>query len=170
MSQEKSFLKKIATDIKAKELLKGLKKTSSDEEAAEECVDIAQKLGFDISKEKFLNLFKIKEAIQKKKTEDAEAAVKEALSEGDVESVAGGDSICYDTYLPGENCYFTDECNVVLLSYEEQPAINIPAQGDDECTGSYITYHQKDGWENWIEDFDDMAHYDGRKNDQSDYI
>ena len=28
---------------------------------------------------------------------------------------------------------------------------------------SYIMMHQKDGWDVWIEDFDDMGYYDGRK-------
>ena len=36
MAQEKEFLERIATDPAAKELLNGLKKTSGDEEAAEE--------------------------------------------------------------------------------------------------------------------------------------
>ena len=161
MSQEKNFLKKITTDIKAKELLKGLKNTSSDEEAAEECVGIAQKLGFNISKDKFLLLFKLKERIQKRKTEKAEAELKESLDSASLDAVAGGDEICYDTYTPGENCYFTDECNIVLLSYSEQPAVNIPAEGEDACTKSYITMYQSDGWNVWIEDFNEMNQYGG---------
>ena len=157
MAQEKEFLERIATDPAAKELMKGLKKTSGDEEAAEECVKVAEKLGYNISKEKILELIKINEKLQQEKAATAETAVKKALSEEELDAVAGGDSICYDTYMPDENCLLIDECNMVFRSYDELPAISTLDDGAIECNQSHINLYQDDGWVNWIEDWHELS-------------
>ena len=69
----------------------------------------AKKLGYDISKEKILDLIKMKEKIQREKAAKAETVIKKALSEEELDAVAGGNSICYDTYMPDENCLLIDE-------------------------------------------------------------
>jgi len=156
MSQERDFLKAIMTDLRAKDLIKKIKR-STDEEMAEEYVRVADKLGFSISKEKFLQLFKLKAKHQQNEAQKAEEEVKTALDKEDLDVVAGGDSVCYDTYVAGENCYFTDQCNIILLSYSDQPAVPVDyMENGDDCMSGHITVIRDDGWNIWIEDQDEL--------------
>lgn len=120
MAQEREFLKRILTDPGAKELLKEIESTAGGEETAEKLVSAAKELGFDISKEKFLELVRLKEEEQKRRTESAQSQVKAAIGEKELDTVAGGgeEDECSDTYVIGENCWFNDSCDYVLRLYE----------------------------------------------------
>ena len=119
MSEMKDFLTALVKNPEAKELLKGLKEPSGAEEAAELYADIAAKTGTSISKDAILAILKEKEAIQQARSAKAEGAVRQALEENDLESVAGGANPgCDDTHSPGEWCWFTDSCSFVISYYD----------------------------------------------------
>lgn len=162
MAQEQEFLKKVMTDSSVKELMKEIENTHGDEEAAEKLVRAAKKMGFDISKEKFLELIHLKEAVQREKTQNTETKVKTALDEEALDAVSGGDSICADTYQPGENCWFVDQCDIVLRSYDEQPAVPVTADEND-CKEGYIRYEYED-WVIGVENINETDRLDGGKN------
>ena len=61
MSEIKDFLETLGKDPKAKELLKGLKEPANTEEAAEQYLVIAEKLGCSVTKESILGFLKKKE-------------------------------------------------------------------------------------------------------------
>ena len=128
MNEGKEFLKAIATDPKAKELLKGLKEPATAEEAAEQYGIIAEKLGLNVSRETILEYVNIREKMQQKQTAKAESEVKTALDENELDSVAGGgdgaDNGCDSTTKDADEewCWFSDACNYVISFYEKIPA------------------------------------------------
>ena len=90
MNEADVFLKALRTDPKAKELLKESGEPANAEEAAEQYAAIAEKLGFDVKKENILRFLNAKEKLHQAQTMNAESAVKEALDEEALDSVAGG--------------------------------------------------------------------------------
>ena len=116
------FLLALKQDDKAKELLKDQPKPASDEEAAGVYASIAEKMGFQVTKEDIVEGLKGLEKIQRTKTD---ADVKQALDEDMLEQVAGGgaDPRCSDTFSRGEWCWFTDSCAYIITSYGDDPAV-----------------------------------------------
>jgi len=127
MNEIKEFLKAIVTDPRAKELLKGMKEPATTEEAVEQYVMIAKKLGLSISREAILEYVSIREKVQQKQTAKAESEVKTALDEDALDSVAGGgdgdNSGCDSTTKDADEewCWFSDACNHVVTFYETVP-------------------------------------------------
>ena len=122
MNEIKEFLKALTSDPRAKELLQGMKEPASMEETAEQYGIIAEKLGFSISRENILEYLNIREKMQKEQTANAEGAVKTALSEEDLQSVAGGIyTNCSSTSQPADKewCWFSDACHYVINFYED---------------------------------------------------
>lgn len=126
MEKMKEFLKALVTDPKAKELLSGMKESDSMETNAEQYHQIAEALGFSISKEQLLAFLQAKEETHKAYAARAEETVKKALEEAELNAVAGGRdgkvTECQDTFSPGEWCTITDSCSYVIRFYDD-PAI-----------------------------------------------
>ena len=127
MNEVKEFLKALATDPKAKELRKGMKEPASTEEAAEQYITIAEKMGFSVTKESILEFLTVMEKKQQAQAAKAQNEIKAALNEDDLESVAGGvegknenNSGCESTTKSAEEewCWFSDACNYVVNYYE----------------------------------------------------
>ena len=143
MSEMKDFLTALVKNPEAKELLKGLKEPSGAEEAAELYADIAAKTGTSISKDAILAILKEKEAIQQARSAKAEGAVRQALEENDLESVAGGANPgCDDTHSPGEWCWFTDSCEFVI-SYYDNPACKLDSYNYPVKPKTYSTIEEE---------------------------
>ena len=129
------FLLALKQDDRAKELLKNHPKPESDEEAAGVYASIAEKMGFQVTKEDIVEGLKGLEKIQRTKTD---ADVKQALDEDALEQVAGGgaDPRCSDTFSRGEWCWFTDSCSYVINSYSDQSYAKVTEEiiGGEEWT------------------------------------
>ena len=129
MGDIKKFLKTLATDPKARELLKG-SSASTIEEIAKVYAGAAKELGFQVEKAELVKFLEAEEKYSKEKAAKAEQTVKEALNEDELETVAGGG--CADTFAPGEWCFFTDSCSVVINYYTDKDAANYNVEGTCE--------------------------------------
>ena len=117
-------------------------------------MNLAGELGFDLTKESILDFLKFREEVNREKAAKAENKVMEALEESDLDKVAGGTlSICTSTYNPGENCYFTDDCNIIWNHYD--PMYDVQPDDPVVCKNNTENPHymQEDGylpgWEVW---------------------
>lgn len=154
MNRLKEFFTVIRQDPKAKELMKSVGEPKSAEEAEEQYAAIAEKLGYDLSVEEIRHVLQAMESSQKARTGSAEDAVKASLDENDLNAVAGGGgpefSDCEMTHHPGEWCWMTDSCSMIINFYEGLP--------DDvdvvTCMNNTTTYHLKakedyEDWDTW---------------------
>ena len=118
--QIKEFLKTLTTDPRARELLKGRKEPKNGKEAIQQYAEIAKELGIKVSQKGLEAFLEFREKLQRKKTEEAGNAVKVALSENTLNSVAGGwNEDCVVSYEKGEWCWLSDSCAVVITSYSK---------------------------------------------------
>ena len=115
------FLKTLVTDLRARELLKGRKEPKDGKEAIRQYAEIAKELGISVSQKGLEAFLEAREKLQRKKTEEAGSAVKEALGEDSLSSVAGGDDICSSTYELDEWCWFSDSCSAIITGYTLAP-------------------------------------------------
>ena len=128
----KEFLKILTTDPEAKELLKARKEQADGKEAIAQYAEIAKELGLSVSQEELETYLKRSEKVQQKLTEQAGNTVKEALSDENLEEVAGGAiHHCEDTYAEGEWCWVTDSCWLVISWYDD-PKPKVIIDYDDE--------------------------------------
>lgn len=123
----KEFLKTITSDPKALELLKSGKEPANVDEAIARYSEIAKELGLDVKQDELAAFLHMREKVQKKLTEEAGAAVKEALDENGLENVAGGADgegepagNCASTMIIGEWCWLSDYCSVVINTYHSE--------------------------------------------------
>ena len=126
----------------SEKLFKVAKEPASIEEAAELYADIAAKTGTSIPKDAILAFLKEKEVSQQAQSAKAEGAVKQALDEEALDAVAGGDggyvkhnTACDTTFDPGEWCWFSDSCSLVISYYDDgvgAPINTKPWTEDDE--------------------------------------
>ena len=127
MSDIYDSLKALSKNEEAKKLFKEAKEPAGIEEAAGLYADIAAKTGFSISKDAIMEFLKENEASRQAQSAKAEGAVKEALDEEALEAVAGGGDYvkqnpgCDTTYDPGEWCWFSDSCSLVISYYSDTP-------------------------------------------------
>ena len=151
MSTVKDFLKELRESPKGMELLNAAKEPANAEEAAQLYADIAEKAGISVSKETICEFLKGKEQIQKAVAAKAEENLKSALSENDLDNVAGGAEIegkqisCKDTFMPGEWCWVSDYCSVVISSYDD---LLIQPNEKDDDTYKFDYFDPGDGWVN----------------------
>ena len=119
MNEAKDFLKTLSQNPKAVEMLKAAGEPASIEEAAALYADVAAQTGISVNKESIQSILDAKEKIQKEKTAKAENAVKEALNESDLESVAGGVvyTNCEAEASSEEWCWFSDACDFAWNFY-----------------------------------------------------
>ena len=141
MNETKEFLVALGKDPQAKKLLKEMKKTANAEETAEQYLSIAEKLGYSVTKESLLGYLKDKEKIIREKTAKAESAVKEALDDETLETVAGGAADpanpgCVSTFVPGEWCWVMDSCWALIISdYTGDDLNEVDTTPNDLCRG-----------------------------------
>ena len=143
MDKVKQFLETVKKDPKARELIKKLKKPKDDQEAAEGYFEIAQALNCDITKEEIAEGLKGAEQALKEKA--AQVAEQVAVSDEELDQVAGGGdgegqvSSCDSSYSPGEWCWFSDSCAFLINDYEHygydpegaRDSFNDPQPGDE---------------------------------------
>ena len=135
MSEIKDFLKALSENPEARKLMQEAKEPANAEEAAALYAEIAEKTGISVTEDAIRKLLEEKEKIQQAATAKAEGAVKESLDLKDLDAVAGGkDPRCEDSFIPGEWCWFSDSCSVIITSYSDQShfADTDIRLGDDE--------------------------------------
>ena len=116
---------KALTSEEGKELLNNAKAPENEEETAELYSSIAEKLGVKAPKGDVLNLLKAKEKVQQSLTEKAAGLVKKALDDDQLTGVAGGAELegkqatCESTFIPGEWCWASDSCSVIITDYSK---------------------------------------------------
>ena len=159
MNEADVFLKALHTDPKAKELLKESGEPANAEEAAEKYAAIAEKLGFDVTKEHLMRFLDAKEKVYQAQAAKAATAVKEALDEDALDSVAGGagdNPECSSTFSPHEWCWVSDSCSWAISTYDVAPV-----QPDENlaCTENVLTIKAENQCmltsDNYWTDFDD---------------
>ena len=155
MSTVKDFLKELRESPKAMELLGAAKEPANAEEAAQLYADIAEKAGISVSKETICEFLKGKERIQKAVAAKAEETLKSALSENELDNVAGGvelegkqETVCKDTFMPGEWCWMSDYCSVVITSYDLGQSEYFDRVEHDVDSEWTVVYHDMDEFNN----------------------
>ena len=105
---------------------------------------MAKELGIDVSREEMMAFVHAKENMQKAQTEKANQTVKEALGDHDLDQVAGGGAnggaliYCKDTFEQGENCWFADDCNMIINDYEGAEGFVFYELVDDVGNGGWM--------------------------------
>ena len=156
MSSIKDFVQALTTNPKAVELLKEAGEPANIEEAAVLYADVAEKAGISVSKETICALLEQKEKIQQELTAKAESAVKEALDENALESVAGGIEgekmdKCASTAIPGEWCWFSDACSLVI-NYYDYPNLKYDEEAYNKAKEKYGGVEDFDSFEVWTKE------------------
>ena len=156
MSEVRDFLEALSKNPEAKKLIREAKEPANVEEAAALYAEIAEKTGVSVTKETIQQILDKKQEIQKAQTAKAENAVKEALNDTALDNVAGGaDGGCSSTAEPGEWCWFSDSCSVVINSYADQ---GIPYD-EDGLNEAY----KKGGWDSQNDKTDWRIFTEGEK-------
>ena len=146
MNPVKNFLDRLTTDPQVKDMMKGMKEPAGAEEAADQYVAVAEKIGIALTREQILGFLKAKEDFQQTLTAKAEEQVeKAALSEENLEAVAGGvgDPRCESTFDKGEWCWFSDSCSVIITGYSaagNNTADNNHDDDDDAMLNAKLSY------------------------------
>ena len=122
MSKESAikFLRELKTNEKAKDLLQGMEKPKSKEDAIKAYAEVAKELGEDISPEDFAQALEKIEAEIHQKTKAVSADMEE-LKDDDLEGVAGGyyhEDGCVETYSIFSSCDKVDYCFFSITYYE----------------------------------------------------
>ena len=110
MEQAKKFFEEILKTDEAKELLASMEKPETDEARIQAYVEVAGKLGVELTAEEILAYFGI--------SDDEELEAGELDDEELAQLVGGGDE-CSSTYLSQENCWWNDGCDIILNSYDD---------------------------------------------------
>ena len=127
MEKVQAFLNALHNDPRVKELAKGIRKPENDRETAEAYLELAKKMGYEITRQEMAEGLKQLEQAQKASTAEAE---KTALAEEELESVAGGnkgDDVpedCDSTYQENEWCWINDSCSYLIVDYSEESCDN----------------------------------------------
>ena len=108
MENAKKFFEELAKTEEAKALLAEVAKTETEEDRSAAFVDVAAKLGVALSAEE------IKEYYVSSCTSDAQE-----IDDKELEQLVGGGehASCQYSYITGENCIFTDQCNKLWQDY-----------------------------------------------------
>ena len=117
----KAFINAIATDPKAKELLKGTAQPEDLDAEIRIYADIARQLGYDVTEEELKAYLEKFTGPLKERTEEAVAGIQE-LPDETLEHVAGGTKEhdnCKDTYRNYENCWVNDGCDSIYHKYSD---------------------------------------------------
>ena len=116
MDKVKECLELVKNDPKGKELAEKLGRPKNDKETVDGYLSVAKELHFSITEAELVE--GLKNLMREQKAQSEKAAEKVGLSEGDLESVAGG-VLCSSTYKDGEVCWFSDSCGFVINHYSE---------------------------------------------------
>ena len=115
MEKIRQMMDTLRKDPRMREMIQGMKQPENAAEAAAAYAKLAKEAGFDISAEEIAEAMKKMEQAQLARSgEAAEKVEKAALTEDDLDQVAGGADGCESTYTPGEWCWFSDSCSAVV--------------------------------------------------------
>lgn len=117
----KAFFEALNSDPRVSELVKSLPNPKNPEDVTKAYVELAGKLGFDVTETEIQAALAQLEAAIKAKTEEAAEKIQQ-LPDEEVSKVAGGSKghwNCKDTFLNGENCTLTDGCDRIFVYYED---------------------------------------------------
>ena len=135
------FLETLRNDPKAKEIMKGMKKPENDGEIIENYLAIAEKTGFDLTREDIQEgVSSLMKEQQARTANTAEQVQKTAISDEALDNVAGGwDPNCDQTYSPGEWCWFTDSCEYLITFYNDTKKISFEDKETEhvDCSGDW---------------------------------
>ena len=115
MEKIQKLLDAIHTNPDAKSLTATMAAPSSHEDIVAGYARMAEAVGFDITPEEISSGIRALEAARRRLTAEAEAKI--ALSDDNLDLVAGGAAQCQETYTPGEWCWYTDSCNAIVYTY-----------------------------------------------------
>ena len=121
MEKVRQLLEHARTNLKAADIIKGLKRPRSDKQAVDGYMDIAKAVDMDITEEELVR--GLNDVAAELKAKSAEAAEKIGIEDNNLEQVAGGEGDaalrgCSSTYVPGEWCWIDDSCAWAISSYE----------------------------------------------------
>ena len=154
---DRKFLQAISTDPKARELMKGMKEPENAKEAAALYQEVAEKLGYQVTKNDIKTMLTFLEKTQQEQTAKTEGSVKEALDESALEAIAGGgeDSRCADSFND-DWCWFTDACSFIINFYEKEVKVDYSSwecvnesfadTSADKCGSTYVELDEDIDW------------------------
>lgn len=121
MKNEKvrTVLDSMSSDPRAQELLAKVSEPDSMEARILVYANIAEELGYDLTRQELSDYCSIRETAVKASTETAAEEIRK-LDDDELRAVAGGGSHpgCKDTYKDKENCWMNDACDIVVHHYK----------------------------------------------------
>ena len=108
MEQAKKFFEEVLKTEEAKELFASIEKPETEEARIEAYVELAKKLGVELTAQEILAYFNI----------TAEAKEAGEVDDEELAQLVGGGEECSSTYMNEENCWWSDGCDVIITYYE----------------------------------------------------
>ena len=119
MEEVRKFLEEMKTNPKAKQMIENLVVPRNDKQAIEGYYSVAKALNYSFSPEELTEGLIDVAKEKKEKTKEAANQVKQSVSEEDLDQVAGGQLLsCESTADPGEWCWLSDYCDVIVTDYD----------------------------------------------------
>ena len=120
----KELLKKVESDPEARKKVEDLEKPADEKGVIAYYLEVAKRLGADLTEDDVREAFAERMKTQKSKTDTAVEKV-EAMADDALAEVAGGrvdfddflSDTCMDTYQQGENCWYSDGCDHYFQQY-----------------------------------------------------
>lgn len=125
----KELLKKVESDLEARKKVEDLEKPADEKGVIAYYLEVAKRLGADLTEEDIQGALAEMLKEQQSKTETAVKKV-EAMAEDDLADVAGGcgggwgkrkredlPDKCLVTYAQKENCWLNDGCDIIVMQY-----------------------------------------------------
>ena len=136
LENAKKFLEDLDTNEEAIDKLKAAGKDLDESQEISLLGSIARESGYDTTDEELEEILKkTRESVAE--ASDQAAKDLEKLPREELDQVAGGKdhSICKDTYKDSDNCWMTDKCKRIILSY--------PKEDDPEWEDCKFTHYCK---------------------------
>ena len=109
MENAKKFFEEVLRTEEAKAILADTKKPETEPELLDAYLEIAKKLNVELTAEGILAYF------------DASKPASGELDDDELAQLTGGGehAECKDTFISGENCWWTDGCDVAATNYAD---------------------------------------------------
>ena len=105
MENAKKFFEEILKTEEAKAIISSLVKPETEKERLAAYLDIAKKLNAELTAKDICAYFNT-------------AAAGGEVDDEELSQLTGGGDVCAYTYQNGENCWWTDGCDIIVKSYD----------------------------------------------------
>ena len=109
MKNVKKFFEEVIKTEEAKAILTSIKEPETEQERIDAYLEIAKKLGIELSAESVLAYIN---------AADINEPASGELDDEELAQLTGGGNVCSSTYQNEENCWFSDGCDIAWNKYD----------------------------------------------------